>query len=62
MGSTIVTDEAQLSASNTDVGLMRILCSEIPRRGVRKTSRVGASAALGGLAAVLLLHTLLEAL
>jgi len=41
---------------------MRILCSEVPLRGIRETSLVGASATHGGLVAVLLLHMLLEAL
>jgi len=62
VGSTIATDEAQLTASKTGVGLMRISCSEVPLRGVRERSLVGASTTHGGLVAVLLLHTLLEAL
>jgi len=60
--STIETDEAQLTASNTDVGMMRISCSEVTLRGVLEPSLVGASVTHGGLVAVLLLHMLLEAL
>jgi len=62
VGSKIATDEAQLTASNTGVGLMRISCSEVHLRGVRETSLVWASATHRGLVAVLLPHMLLEAL
>jgi len=62
VGLTMATDEAQLTASKTGFGLMRISCSEVPLRSVRETSLVGASTTHGGLVAVLLLHTLLEAL
>jgi len=60
--SKIATDEAQLTASNMGVGLMRVSCSEVLLRGVRENFLMETSATHGGLVAVLRLHMLLEAL